>query len=255
MTKSKLLAVLLLVLGCVPRLQASPVRDLQRELGVGDPGWKVTKETDTTLMWMTPDQVVIALMICDDKAPGQNPHRLKQFQAYYREMASAGHGGLVEAEPHTADDMLFNLVTFKYPIGEMKSPPDDTPGYAYQVSAMIPTTKGTYMLQAMALDDRQKVTGTREAVGIIIYMKERGIRDVLTASKTFYRDPYDPAFNEGAKSAFSDERRFDKDFPDHPLSVSRAWMDALLKTWTIPERIQKIARFHEGKHKAGQPGP
>lgn len=246
-------AFALAALLCLPRLQATPIRDLQHELKLDDSGWKVTAESDTKINWVTPTGVRVELMMCREKdsekgsgkGPEPDPRHIKQSRDIARQLALESHGGLVEIEPRKAGGIVFSLVTMKFPLGAFNKPPDDQQGFAFATSATIATSEGCYLLQAVAAE--RGTTGVREAAGLVIYMKEKGIGDVLEAGKSFHKDPYNHAFDKDALYVVSDERRFDEAFPNHPLSQCRKLIDSVLASWTIPDRIRKIALFQDKK--------
>jgi hypothetical protein len=219
---------------------ASPVRDLQRELKLNDTGWRVSQESETSIVWITPSATAVTLALL----PGVSSKSLKSFdlaalRAAGRTEAKSRRGGLVEAEARILGGIGCNWVTMKFPLGNYQNPPDDRPGFVYHTSVVIPTAESRILLQAVAAETG--ATGMREAAGILIFMDENGLTDMEKAADSFTRDPYDHAYDQGAIFKESDDRRFDKTFPDHPLSKCRAQMERLLGSLTISERIQRIA--------------
>jgi hypothetical protein len=53
--------VLITVLAMIGACQASPVRELQHDLGIDDSSWKVAKETDTEIRWTTAGHEAVVL--------------------------------------------------------------------------------------------------------------------------------------------------------------------------------------------------
>ncbi len=217
-------------------------RALQRELHLDDTKWRLLSETPTSLQWASDSGLAITLNVI----PGLNaefppPTDLTRLRSVYRQEALSYGGGLVEAEAKSLHGVYYNLVMMKFPLGIFHSPPDNRPGFGYQLNAVFPTTEGRYVLQVAAAETG--TTGVREAAGIIIFMKREGISDLAAAAKVFRRDPYDHAYDARALFNVCDESRFDSGFPDHPLSRCRAEMDRLLKSLAITNRIRLLAQF------------
>ena len=237
-------AALVVFLFLVATAQAAGVtaRVLQRELHLDDAKWRLLSETPTSISWATDSGLAITLNVI----PGLNaqfppPGDLPRLRSIYREEALSYRGGLVEAEPKSLHGVYYNWVMMKFPLGLFHSPPDDRPGFGYQLNAVFPTTEGRYVLQVAAAETG--TTGVREAAGIIIFMKQERISDLAAAAKVFRRDPYDHAYDAHALFNICDESRFDSGFPDHPLSRCRAEMDRLLKSLVLTDRIRHIAQF------------
>lgn len=249
-------AALVVFLSFVTALHAASTtaRALQQELHLDDSKWRLLNETPTSISWASDTGLAITLNVI----PGLNasfppPGDLDRMRSVYREEALSYQGGLVEAEPREVGGIYYNWVMMKFPLGMLQSPPDNRPGFGYQLNAVFPTTEGRYVLQVAAAE--AGTTGIRESAGIIIFMKQEGVSDLAAAAKSFRRDPYDHAHDARALFNVCDERRYDSSFPQHPLTRCRAEMDRLLKSVVISDRIRRIAQFgaKEGPNKAPEP--
>lgn len=237
-------AVLVVFLSIATTLHAASVtaRALQQELRLDDSKWRLLNETPTSISWASDTGLAITLIV----NPGLNanfppPNDLDRIRRVYRQEALSYRGGLVEAEPKEVGGIYYNWVMMKFPLGMFQSPPDNRPGFGYQLNAVFPTTEGQYVLQVAAAE--AGTTGVRESAGLMIFMKQEGISDLAAAAKSFRRDPYDHTHDTRALFNVCDEGRYDSSFPEHPLSKCRAEMKRLLESVVISDRIRRIARF------------
>jgi hypothetical protein len=229
-----LFTVIIAALVCLS-CRGSEVRDAQKELGIGNSSWKVLSEDETTLSWLVEPGLGVTLMV----QPGYSkillhPEDKTALYASYRNEALGYKGGLVEVETRAKSGAGFALVTMKFPNAEISKDLNST-GRAYQMNAIIPTYDKTYVIQVAAVETG--VTGTREATVMLIYMQEAGIKDLKEASKKFQHDPYDHKYDDGALFTVSDERRWDKDFPTHPLTRIRTMMEKIVDSLTLDAKI------------------
>lgn len=220
-------------------VHGSPVRDLQHKLGIDDSKWKVAKETDSEIDWATPGKEGVTLMIHQHPSEMTDPNNPKALQDVFRDEAKSYKGGLVEVQTFDSGGVKCGLVTMKF---QMKTfDPQAPEGYAYQMNAIIPLKHASYVLQVAAAETG--VTGIREATVTVIDMKQRNISDLKTEAANFRRDPYDSKYDADALYMISDDRRWDKSFPDHPLTRARQLMDALIKGWKLSDLIKRDALY------------
>ena len=89
-------------------------------------------------------------------------------------------------------------------------------GVRYDLTLHIDLVKEIFGLRYTA--DERGVIGQREA---LILENAREEKLVGADMKGWRCDPYDPSYKKGALMNFSEQKEFDKLFPDHPLSVLR----------------------------------
>jgi len=138
----------------------------------------------------------------------------------------------------TSEGVACVLVTMKFRVSDFNPKAD---GFAYQMNAIIPTTTGDYVLQVAAAETG--TTGVREATVTVIDMEQRKISDLKEESAHFRRDPYDANYDAVALYAISDDEKWDKSFPNHPLTRVRQVMDSIIKSWKISEQIKSETLF------------
>jgi len=136
---------------------------------------------------------------------------LAQFRNLAREVASSRGGGLLEAERMMGRSGDAWVMTYKVLLRP-----------AYRFTGMVFVEYSGHPFIWTVVDGEGGDTGTREAI-ITSELMEAG---ELTPSKyeAAWHDPYEPGF-DGVDHAclrfISDDARYDKRFPEHPLSRVR----------------------------------
>ena len=91
-----------------------------------------------------------------------------------------------------------------------------------------------------------KVTVSPFGNGIGILFKE-GVIDVGNTQGTYRgwaRDPYDVFSNKGTLMNLAEDVKYDAEFPDHPLTKVRIWMDKLEGMVTVDPMLSKVKSFN-----------
>ena len=215
----------------------TPVRNLQQRLEINDSEWSLVQKNDQELRWITKDAEEITLLIRPGNKYMPDPSKRAEFQNRFRDEAKQLHGGIVEADTFESSGVVCGLVTMKFPLKNL--------GWAYQTTAIIATHQASYLLRVKAMESG--TTGTRESLVTIIDMKQRGVSDLRVESAGFRKDPYDSKYDGDACFMVSDERRWDKSFPKHPLTRCRKIMASLTKSWSIGEEFRRDALYRSLK--------
>jgi hypothetical protein len=232
------ISVFLFALAATGLAHGSPVRDLQHELGIDDSKWTVAKETESEIDWTTPGGEAVTLMVHQRPSEMTDPKDQKALQAVFRDEARDEKGGLVEVQTFVSSGVTCGLVTMKFP---MKVFDPKASGYGYQINAIIPMKNASYVLQVAA--GESEPTGTREAMVTVADMEQRKIKDLAQEAAGFRRDPYDSKYDADALYMISDDRKWDKAFPDHPLTRARRLIDTLIKGWKLSAKTRQDALF------------
>jgi len=204
---------------------------LQQAMGINDASWILVMCSSQGLRWVTPYSEIVTLGITPGRSTMPDPASRAQFQDAYRVEAKSHHGGIVEVESIERSRVVCGLVTEKFPLRNL--------GWMYSTKLIIPTATATYTLEVKSMEFG--TTGIREATTLIIDMKQRGITDISKDSFALRRDPYDRKYDDGALFQASDERRWDKGFPRHPLTRCRTVMASLLKSLTLSDEMVRNA--------------
>ena len=160
----KFFAAALICLAGLPALRATPVRDLQHELKLDDTGWQVRKETDNSILWITPQALAVTLVIQNVPSQDLDPRDTERLRDFYRQHAISQHGSLVEADSRRIDGIFCDLETIKY-LPAAHPSKSDPGGLTYQTRVIIPTTLGSYELSVVGTE--LGITGLRDTTGLV----------------------------------------------------------------------------------------
>ena len=114
-------------------------------------------------------------------------------------------------------------------------------GWGYQINAVFPTKARTYVIQVAAME--QGTTGTREAMVTVILSAKEESKDHTGVMKNLRKDPYEPKYDDEAVFMVSDERQWDKGFPDHPLTKVRGYIERIVEGLSLSSSIQDNAIY------------
>lgn len=109
--------------------------------------------------------------------------------------------------------------------------PNRPRGQAFCASVTVPKAACSATLQILCPEDG--VTGMREAV----LAARIGFAD-------FYRPhPFDPWLKNALPCHAADDRRYDDEFPDHPLTRARRWLDRTVRTARLTAEFAALRPF------------
>ena len=147
----------------------------------------------------------------------------------YRCMAQDNEMGLVEADVIELCGCWALRVIFKKP----QSPS----GMTYLASLTLPFRDFSYVIKVQCQE--HGMTGAREAVAALIEGDSADGFDMAEWAK----DPYTGSTQGSVLANTADQRTWDADFPDHPLSRARAVLEHVERTLPIDNRARKSAPF------------
>ena len=87
--------------------------------------------------------------------------------------------------------------------------------------------KGNNYLYVMGMFEERGVTGIRDAT-VYEYALREGIIEEM-GGDGWMKDPYDDNFNQGVLMNLSEQRKYDRSFPDHPLTQLRNLISYILQ--------------------------
>ena len=158
---------------------------------------------------------------------------IDELRARYRADAMARGGGLVSAEVVQAGSLPAVGAVTKF---------RDGMGYAYEGTLAVPLRDAWWTLSRSFREEG--TTGVREAV-VTGHLLNRGVLQPPLGPagsgplpiEGFSLDPYDPASDDLALCSVCDDERFDDLFPKHPLTQTRSWLRAVVKTLSVEEGV------------------
>jgi len=115
-------------------------------------------------------------------------------------------------------------------------------GMTYLGSFTIPRRDFSYVLKVQCME--YGITGIREAV---VWAQELARGRVLISQDkrliNWSADPYEPTFEGPVLRNVADDERYDSQFPNHPLSRVRRYLNELESTIAISNAVKHSAAF------------
>lgn len=212
----------------VPTLQVHS--NLVRDVVITVPDWHEDEPDEGMRKWHSPRGAVLSLAAVA-RAAIPPPARVDLLRRSFRRLAEARSAGLVEAD----------LVQSPYgPSAQMvyKALRDR----AFVFTGMLLLPADAEWLVCTVVDCERGTTGVREAV-VTAQLIEAGALDVESYEERWANDPYDSQYRSTAKVPLrylSDDESYDAQFPDHPLSIVRCTLRALLENVFINARTNGL---------------
>jgi hypothetical protein len=162
-------------------------------------------------------------------------------QSYRHQLAASG-GGLIELIVLDIDALPAIKLIAKVP---------QTPsGMTYLGSLTLPRRDFSYVIKFQCPE--LGPTGLREAVVMDQELAQQRITiDEAGQLRAWAADPYDPSFTGGVLRNRAEAEEYDQEFPDHPLSRMRRYVNALAPTIRVSDTIKRAPAFGE----SAAPGP
>lgn len=208
-------------------------------LNLQDFGWPLVEEKKNFKQWISKELAIGLSINFFAKIPDlPTMHDVQPLRDFYRNLLLENNlnGGLI-----LTDLVQFN--GYKAVKTIFKTPQEPT-GTNYIGSYTIPFAKCSYVLKLQAPE--VGMTGVRDAFIADRLLKE-GVIDVGNTQGTYRgwaRDPYDVFSNKGTLMNLAEDVKYDAEFPDHPLTKVRIWMDKLEDIVTVDPMLSKIKSFN-----------
>ena len=112
---------------------------------------------------------------------------------------------------------------------------------SYMVALTFPFRECSFVVSVMCRE--QGMTGLRDTVvAAALEVVPLGPGWTCGDGQPWFRDPYDPNWVGGPRRNRSDDASYDAQFPDHPLSRARAYLE-LLRRVELPPEARALAPF------------
>ncbi len=197
-------------------------------------GWDRTKEDESINQWINQDQTVTLSINFFDLNPDlPSIQNIEKIRNYYREQIVQANGGLIQVDLVEIDD--FKMIKTIFKIQQEGS------GITYLTSLTIPFDACSYVVKIQAPEIG--VTGMRESIIADRLLKENVIKIDDSGYIGWNEDPYLKDFTKGLPMNLSERSDYDKDFPKHPLSVSRKLIGQIEAEIELKEVLKKIKKF------------
>lgn len=202
-------------------------------------GWKLERQNKYEKFWLSKEKASFIIMNFYDGPPTDIPAKLNQVEKirnHYRQMTvDEIGGGFIKCDVSKIKN--FDAIEFivKYPMKPR--------GIGYNGSIMLPFKNYNFLIAMKAVE--VGITGMREAFTMDKWMSEHGMPKTDENGRMigFAKDPYDENFTEGRLMNYSEKEEFDKDFPNHPLTIIRTKMKEIKESITFTDELSKLEKF------------
>lgn len=180
--------------------------------------WEIRSQDASSTTWHHPCGDVASFHFFDmppDLVAAPNQKGMTALRQMYR-VALANHGGIVSVESVNISSVMSVAAIFKLP--------QKPTGMTYVASLTIPLRDFSFVVKFQCPEIG--ITGLRDAaifskLSSDLIVGENGI------PKGWMKDPYLAACDSTAKYNLADQAQYDVDFPDHPLSRARRYLNEL----------------------------
>lgn len=205
-------------------------------------GLEFHSETNRALkVWTNEQADVVTLNLFltppDIRVPLSNLEGLRQM---YREQATQAKGALIEVITLEISGIPSIKTIFKLP--------QKIVGVSYVAAITIPFKDFSFVLKITCQE--RGLGGTRETRILeqrrLVLLEKGDTRDVLEG---WNADPYDSNFKSEMLMTFAENQIFDSDFPEHPISRARRWIQNIAETLELEKSLQTREPFERRKKK------
>lgn len=189
-------------------------------------GWSMFQENKNMKIWKNEfnDYLKVIFIPVQPDYP-DNINDLTGLRILYRNIITKEHGALIEVDKVYYGDILLVKTIFKIP--------QEPTGFTYLGSFTLPMKDYCFVITAECHE--LGMTGVRECT-VMVISEQIGLIPTGTLDG-WSADPYDPEFNNCVLRNLSDDEKYDKDFPDHPLTRTRKILNEILNNILLKEEI------------------
>ena len=192
--------------------------------------WKLYKDSEKTKAWLNNDKSGFLAITELESQYMYGVENLDVFINAERKLILENSGGIVDCKTSTLDGIkCFSSI--------LKEPQEPT-GMKYSFRLIFPLKEKSIVITAEQCENG--VTGLRDSVTLTKWMKNNELdTDENGRMINWAKDPFDNSFSDGALKNESDLEIYDKDFPDHPLTIIRKMLREIEKSIKVDQKIEK----------------
>lgn len=199
-----------------------------------DLGWELDKKDKSIIQWMNPDHVMVLSLHFFTEVPDiPSIHDLEMLRKFYRYQITDAGGGLIQADITKVGGYAAAKTIFKLP--------QENGAFTYLSSITIPFANCSYVIKIQAPD--LEASGKREALITDQLLKKGELEVDGKEIKGWRQDPYQSDYAKGSLMNQSEKEVYDKDFPDHPLSMSREFLKLIEAGVSFDVKLTDEPRF------------
>lgn len=205
-------------------------------ISIPDFEWNEDKNNRNIRQWINPEQTIaLSLNFFDLKPDLPTINDIEKLRNFYRNQVTANNGGLIEVNKLDLKEYNSIRTIFKFP--------QEPTGMTYLSSITIPFEKYSYVIKVQAPEIG--TTGVRDNVVAMKLLNEGKISIGDNGYEDWFNDPYNSEINEGVRMNKSEEKQFDSEFPDHPLSQARELLHQIELGIEFGNELEKINKFEK----------
>ena len=188
--------------------------------------WKLRDNTPVFKSWIKNDQTAfIGVEYYETLFININSKIDEVVNKIRAEVVNESNGGLIECD-------FYYLKAYKI-IQLITKEPQSPSGMSYIGRLIIPTQNGHYLIMLKICE--MGTTGMRESV---VFPKWIELNPDFQSDENgkiigWLKDPFDNDFRKGSLMNFAENKDFDKDFPEHPLSELREKMNLIIESLNV----------------------
>ena len=196
-------------------------------------GWQYSGQSDSVIQYAHANGDVFSVNFFD-KPPdiGASLSDVTGIRSFYRNMLIPNKMGLLECDVHAIDG-----TPSVYMLAKLMMEPR---GFVFLASQTIPRRDCSSVLKYQAVESG--MTGIRESA-VMAMLPTPKIDEKTNKIIGWCTDPYDASLEYEVMCNQADSREYDNQFPDHPLSRTRKFMDELPNVVTMSDRFRKCPAF------------
>lgn len=199
-------------------------------------GWNKIENSKFVRKWGNPEQtVILSLNLFSIKPDLPTVKDLDYLKSFYRNSISTVNGGLINVDTLTLNYSTAVKTIFKVSQEEY--------GMVYIASLTIPFEDYSFVVKIQAVESG--MTGLRDSVILNKLMESGEVLFENEEIKNWFSDPYDSDFKQGVLMNKSEDEKYDNEFPDHPLTISRSMINKISKEIILKPELETIASFNK----------
>lgn len=202
-------------------------------ISIPDFGWTKEKETESIIQWINPDEAMaLSVNFFPAKPDIPTMKDIEQVRQFYRNNIVQVNGGLIQVDFMDFSGVAGIKTIFKIP--------QESTGTTYLASCTIPFANYSYVVKIQAPE--LGIIGFRETA-----ISDRLIKEKVIESKEngWLCDPYDVDFKGGTPMNKSENSQYDSQFPSHPLTLARKFIDQVATQIKFYTEVYKVKSFRK----------
>ncbi|WP_196891463.1 hypothetical protein [Aureivirga marina] len=159
---------------------------------------------------------------------------VQELRNFYREQIIEANGGIIEVEIVDLKGFKAIKTIFKFPM--------EPSGIMYLGSYTIPFKRYSFVIKIQA--NEAGITGMRDATIMNNLLAENKTSNDEFIPKNWLNDPYDKNCKKGTMMNLSEDQKYDSDFPNHPLSLTRKMLKKIAEEIKFDSKLENIGKFN-----------